>query len=240
MGSLLQNRAINCRNGLLLLAILAATASHASPPVSPFSLDYRLKSEGIPFSITAHRTLEPVQDGLWKMEVHASNWLGEIRETALFNWQGCTPQSNYYSYLRRGLGRVKEAHLRLDRDAGIAASERTDKPIRNYTITDDATDELSVTLALQCELRNGKKNIHLNVADEREQESQHFRVVGEETLKVGRQRVKTVKVQRQRGPNSERQTYLWFAPGHDYLLIQLLQENSDGEHVMTLQSMKEH
>jgi len=232
------NKGFNWSSTLLLALALVAPASHAEPPVAPFSLDYSLKSEGIPFTVTATRTLKPVQDGLWKMEVRAKNWLGEIRETTLFDWQECIPQSTSYRYYRRGLGRVKEAILNLDRKAGVAASERTDKPARSYPITDTATDELSVSLALQCSLQTGQRDIKLEVADERSQEAQRFRVVGEEQLKIDGKRVETVKVQRQRGANSKRQTYMWFAPQHDYLLVQLLQENSDGDHVMTLQSME--
>ena len=231
-------RGFNWSSSLLLTLALMAPASHAASPVAPFSLDYSLKSEGIPFTVTATRTLKLMQDGLWKMEVQAKNWLGEIRETTLFDWQQCIPESTFYGYYRRGLGRVKEAKLHLDREAGVAASERTDKPTRNYPITDQATDELSVSLALQCSLQAGQRDIKLQVADERSMEAHRYRVVGEEHLNIDGKQVETVKVQRQRGTNSKRQTYMWFAPQHDYLLVQLLQENSDGDHVMTLQSIE--
>lgn len=238
MANLSPNRGFNWSSSLLLTLALVAPASHAEPPVAPFSLDYSLKSEGIPFTVTATRTLKPMQGGLWKMEVQAKNWLGEIRETTLFDWHKCIPESTFYGYYRRGLGRVKEAKLHLDRETGVAASERTDKPTRNYPITDQATDELSVSLALQCSLQAGQRDIKLQVADERSMEAHRYRVVGEEQLNIDGKRVETVKVQRQRGTNSKRQTYMWFAPQHDYLLVQLLQENSDGDHVMTLQSME--
>ena len=87
-------------------------------------------------------------------------------------------------------------------------------------------------------LQAGKRDIKLQVADERSLEAHRYRVVGEEKLQIDGKQVKTLKVQRQRGAKSTRQTYMWFAPQHDYLLVQLLQENSDGDHVMTLQSME--
>lgn len=239
MGSLYLNRVIKSLRAFCLLVpmALAATAV-AQPPVTPFTLDYRLKSDGIPFSITATRTLERVKGGLWKMEVSAKNWLGEVRETALFNWQSCTPQSSYYGYMRKGLGQLKEASLHLDRETGIAASERTGKPMLSYPISDAATDELSVSLALQCALERGEQEIELDVADEKSLETQRFRVVGEETLKIDGKRLDTIKVQRVRGDNSARQTFMWFAPKHHFLLVQLQQKNKDGEHVMTLQSLE--
>ena len=77
MGSLYLNRVIKSLRAFCLLVpmALAATAV-AQPPVTPFTLDYRLKSDGIPFSITATRTLERVKGGLWKMEVSAKNRVG--------------------------------------------------------------------------------------------------------------------------------------------------------------------
>ncbi|EUC70366.1 hypothetical protein Y017_09900 [Alcanivorax sp. 97CO-5] len=237
------HRVISSLNPLILASIMLvsltfSSVASAEQTPSPFNLDYRLKSEGIPFSIEAHRSLRQMQNGLWKMEVHAKNWLGEIRETALFNWQGCTPLSNYYGYKRRGLGKVKEAKLHIDRQTGVVASERTDKPMRSYDVSNNATDELSVSLALQCELRDGANEVELQVADERAQKTHHYTVVGRETLTIDGGRVETLKVQRQRGKNSERQTYMWFAPDHDYTLVQLMQKNDDGEHLMTLQSLE--
>lgn len=239
MESRYRNRVIRSLRVLFFLAPLAlAPLATAQPPIMPFTLDYRLKSEGIPFSITATRTLRQVQGGLWEMEVSAKNWLGEIRETALFNWQSCTPQSSYYAYLRKGLGRVKEATLHLDRDTGMADSARTGKAAFSYPISDTATDELSVSLALQCALADGARDIELDVADEKSLEKQRFRVVGEDTLRIDGERMKTIKVQRVRAANSPRQTFMWFAPKHHYLLVQLQQKNNDGEHVMTLQSLE--
>ncbi len=242
MASLSLHRVISSCNPLILAGIMLVSLTFSSAAIGgetppPFKLDYRLKSEGIPFSIAAHRSLSQVQDGLWKIEVHAKNWLGEIRETALFNWQGCTPLSNYYGYKRRGLGKVKEAKLHIDRQTGVAASERTDKPMRSYDVSNNATDELSVSLALQCELREGAHEVELQVADERAQKTHHYTVTGRETLTIDGDRVETLKVQRLRDKDSERQTYMWFAPDHDYTLVQLMQKNGDGEHLMTLQSL---
>ncbi len=42
---------------------------------------------------------------------------------------------------------------------------------------------------------------------------------------------------RLREADSERQTWLWFAPNKDYTLVQLVQENDDGRHVMSLESL---
>lgn len=239
MANFFPPRAISWPKALLMAALLGSPAAvMADPPLAPFALDYHFKSSGVPFAIKAQRSLIQMKDGLWKVELHAKNFIGEIRETALFNWQGCTPRSRFYGYHRQGLGRVKEAQLRIDPDTGMADSTRTDKPQRHYPVSEDTTDELSVPLALQCELRAGETDIELNVADERSSEPQRYKVISQEQLDIDGHLLDTVKLQRIREANSSRQTFMWFAPEHDYLLVKLVQENSDGEHILTLQSLE--
>ncbi|EKF74975.1 hypothetical protein A11A3_05961 [Alcanivorax hongdengensis A-11-3] len=233
MASLYRNR-VTSTFSLLIISMAFGSPALADSPVAAFTEHYRLKSQGIPFTIDATRTLSPVRDGLWEMQVHARNWLGEIRETALFSWDGCTPQTSYYGYMRKGLGRVKKAEVHINQETGVAVSERSGKADRSYPVRETATDQLSLTLALQCELQQGKTDITLPVADERKLQTERFQVVGHETLELGDTRIKTVKVQRQREADSDRQTYMWFAPQRGFALVQLVQQNADGTHTMTL------
>ncbi|KAF0806873.1 hypothetical protein A6D6_01237 [Alcanivorax xiamenensis] len=224
-------------SALLTLLILAtAPAIATESPITPFQLQYRLKAQGIPFAVTANRTLKALGDGQWQMEVVASNVLGEIRETSRFTWSGCTPVSRYYGYRRKGLGQLKEAEVRIPAGGATATAKRSGKADRQYPVPSDAvTDKISLTLALQCRLARGERDLTLHVADERELESQHYLVEGEETLSINGNPITTVKVRRDRSGNSPRQTWLWFAPEYGYTLVQLVQENEDGRHVMTLQ-----
>ncbi|MDX1803607.1 MAG: DUF3108 domain-containing protein [Alcanivorax sp.] len=235
MASLYPSKATGWTSVLALLAMMLSRPVLADPaPVPPFSDHYRLKSQGIPFTIEATRTLRRVRDGLWEMNVHAKNWLGEIRETALFSWQDCMPETSFYGYRRRGLGRVKKAEVHINRDTGVAVSERSNKPMTSYEVGSNATDDLSLTLALQCRLRQGANDITLDVADDRGLSTHHYRVVGKEKLDIDHMAVNTVKVKRVRAADSKRQTFLWFAPGRDYALVKLEQQNADGKHTMTL------
>ena len=220
---------------LLLAGLLAAAPALAESPVESFNTQYRLKAAGFPFTVGAQRTLSKAGGERWEMEVSASNFLGEIRETSVFTWQGCLPVTHYYGYHREGLGRVKAAELRIaDKQA---TSERTDHEPYRYAVDQPATDKIALTLALQCRLARGDRDITLNVADERGVETQRFQVEGRETLDIDGEDVATVKVRRLREADSERQTWLWFAPGNDYTLVQLVQENDDGRHVMNLESL---
>lgn len=220
---------------VILAGLLAAAPAFAEPPVQSFQTQYRLKAAGFPFTVGAQRTLSQAGGDRWEMQVSASNFLGEIRETSLFTWQGCTPVTRYYGYHRQGLGQVKAAELRIE--GNQAVSERTEHEPYKYRVDEPATDKIAVTLALQCRLARGDRDITLNVADERGVEKQRFRVEGRETLEIDGKDLATVKVRRLREAGSERQTWLWFAPEKDYTLVQLVQENDDGRHVMSLESL---
>ncbi|WP_111656210.1 DUF3108 domain-containing protein [Isoalcanivorax indicus] len=222
--------------GLLALSANADT-DKAPPVIQPFSMTYGLSGSGVPFSIAAERTLERRNDGSWKMEIRARNWLGSIRETTFFTWQDCVPQSTAYEYRRRGLGRTREARLELDRDAGTALARRDGADDRTYEIGDHTTDILSQTLGLQCALMRGQRdNISLDVASERRREDMVYQVIGEESVRVPAGRFNTLKVERVRDDDSDRQTLLWFAPELGYALIRMVQDEGDGQYELVLRN----
>lgn len=220
--------------GAALLGLLLAGAASAEPPVAPFSHQYRLKAAGVPFSVAAQRTLKALPDGTWRMDVLARNFLGEIRETSVFAWRGCTPVTRSYSYRRKGFGQLKTAEVHIDGATGQATSQRSKHAPRRFPAT-GATDKIAMTLALQCRLARGESDLTLQVVDERKQETQRFEIEGRETLTIGDDTLETIRVRRVRDARDERQTWLWFAPRRHYLLVQLVQENNDGRHVLTLE-----
>lgn len=222
---------------LLAALLLSASAFAADPPVAAFQAQYRLKAAGFPFTVSATRSLAPADAGTWKMEVAARNFLGEIRETSIFQWRGCVPTTRYYGYRRAGLGRVKTAELRVDPASRLVTSERAGREPRQYRAPAAATDDIALPLALQCMLLKGEREMTLAVADERGVETHRYQVDGEETLDIGGEKVASVKVRRVRGKNSGRETWLWFAPRHQYALVQLVQRNEDGRHVLTLENL---
>ena len=85
-------------------------------------------------------------------------------------------------------------------------------------------------------LSRGEDALTLRVADEREVETHRYRVEGRETLEVADREVKTIKVRRVRERDNGRETFLWFAPEHDHALVQLVQRNNDGRHVLRLET----
>ena len=222
--------------GSLLILLLGNTAARASEPgVAPFTLAYSFSGSGVPFSISAERTLKAIGNGQWEMQIRAKNLLGEIRETTRFTWHECVPRSHYYGNYRRGLGREREAALVLDHNNGRATLTRNGEFSRDFEIGRDTTDILSQTLALQCLLqRGGTGATTLDVASERRREPMTYQRLGEERVRTPAGRFNTVKLERVRDDDSGRRTLLWFAPELDYTLVKMIQENGDDEYELEL------
>ena len=182
----------------------------------------------MPFSIRAERTLRQVEGGVWQMRIEASNWLGEIRETTLFSWHACLPRTTYYGYRRRGLGQSRRTDIHLDREQQIAVLYRDREEVRSYPITADATDLLSVSLALQCQLARGDEHFQLDVANERRVNEYQYQRLPPERLRTPIGRLDVIPVQMIRDSDSERNTTMWFAPSLGYALVRMVQED-DGE-----------
>lgn len=218
-----------------LLIPLLSQAQTASEEAG-FHQEFRLSSSGVPISITAERRLSQLENGLWQMEVEAGALIGKVREVTEFRWNQCTPQTTRYTYLRQGLGQKRKALLVLDRESGTALAVRANGQRREFPIADSTTDKLSQTLALQCMLSRGDPELVVDVADEKGREQLRYRRDGEELLQTPAGPLQTVRLVRERN-DSSRQTWLWFAPEHNFALVKLVQEEDNQRHEMLIRSL---
>ena len=217
-----------------LLLLIASPLLMAETGLAPFSHKFSATSSGFPFSIETERTLSRGEDGLWRLEVSARNWLGEIRESTDFEWKACAASTRRYGYVRRGLGREKQAFIKVARTDNRAKGNRDGKPV-NYLVPENTADKLSHVLTLQCKLARGDSLLEVDVADERGVERLQYRHAGEEWLDTPEGRLLAVRVERVRGADNDRQTILWFSPAHDYNLVQLLQVEDGKHHELTIE-----
>lgn len=218
---------------LCLVLLFSSATSFAESPISAFKQEFSLTSSGIPFSIKAERKLAYHGDGHWQMNISADNWLGKVKETTIFSWQQCLPQSTYYGYKRSGLGKKRHAEMFFNHESGQARILRASKE-KHYDIAPDTTDKLSQTLALQCMLSRGDTTLALQIADERGVDDVMYKKVGEETIKTPAGKFATVKLERVREAGSSRQTSLWFARDYAYALVKMVQKEDDKQHTMVL------
>jgi hypothetical protein len=216
---------------------LLPMAAGAATEREPLHQQFHLNTAVLPFSITADRRLRQIDGETWLMELVASHLLGTIREQTRFTWAGYVPVTEEYRYSREGLGQKREAHVRLDRDAGLAHVQRSHKDDLTFPVSAATTDKLSLTLALQCMLRHGRTDLVLDVAEERGVRRHRYRVEGEEMLQIPGGTVRTVRVVRDRGDDSDRETRLWFAVEHDHSLVRLVQEEEGKRHELVIRAL---
>lgn len=227
--------------GLLLSAPLGAEPHPGAEPdngIAGFSSSYTLKASNVPFSINAERSLIQLEDGSWRMRIEASNWLGRVRETTLFSWQECLPQTTYYGYHRRGLGRSRSSDLHFDREQQLAVLYRDKEEVRSYPISAQSTDLLSVPLALQCQLQRDEESFQLEVASERRLQQYDYVRLPVERLRTSMGRLDTIPVEMQQTRDSDRRTTMWFAPSLGYTLVRMIQEDDGERFELTINEFK--
>lgn len=257
MGTRYRPRAGAC-HGLLLLALIrpdvhaaepagaetgaappppaAATPdTPPAPPIAPFTQRFRFTTSGLPFGIGAERTLAAAGDGTWIMQLKARNWLGEIRETTRFRWNGCLPETLSWEYQRTGLGANRRAAIVIDPDKGTVEVTERDRPPRSYPLPGPSTDKVSQVLALQCMLERGERPLRFPVADEDGVEQVRYVIRARERIETPAGRLPVLRLELIREPDSGRTTTLWFAPGMNHALVRMVQQEDDHRHQLTIQ-----
>jgi hypothetical protein len=90
-------------------------------------------------------------------------------------------------------------------------------------------DRHLVALALMADLKAGASALSYPVVEKNQVSDQRYVQSGHETVSLGSMNVDAVKVSRDRGADSKRQTTYWFAPKRDWLPVQIEQVEKNGE-----------
>ena len=107
------------------------------------------------------------------------------------------------------------------RDNGKSSTIALDQP---------AMDRHLVTLALMVDLKSGATALDYQVADKDKVADQHYVKGSHETLALAAGNIDAIKVERDRGSDSKRNTTSWFAPQRGFLPVQIEQvEKKNGE-----------
>lgn len=205
-------------------AVVAATS------LKPIKAKYSASLEkGIPFSGSATRTLKQRDDGLWEYRFDVDSFIADIRESLLLEWDGRRVIPLEYRYKLSGM-MIPDRAARLDFDWNKyrVRNDIKDKPWY-MDIHRGVLDKLGFQLQLRQDLKAGKRRMVYEIADGGQLKEYEFRVVGETVLNTDNHgAVRTVQVEKVREPYKKRETDLWFAPEWDYLLVRMVQVESDG------------
>jgi hypothetical protein len=229
--------------GLLSAALLISISAHADnlPPVQPFKAIYASEWDaGIALKGEVERSLSSTANkGQWIFRTYASAMIASIDEesTVIFNQSDVIPQQ--YHYQKIVLGKKREAKLAFDWPNMSVKNDIDEKPW-NMAIPKTTQDKLSYQLQMRLDLKAGKKGpFSYKIADGGRLKEYDFNIIGKETIQSPLGEYETIKVEMDRGPNASRETYIWYAPALDYMIVKLKQIEEDGTvYALQLKSME--
>ncbi|WP_271274031.1 DUF3108 domain-containing protein [Aliamphritea hakodatensis] len=213
---------------LCLLLLPASAVQSAGIPVEPYKAVYASEWDlGFSLSGEAVRQLQQMESG-WQLSLNASAMVASLSESSKlrFTPEGVEPRS--YSYQRKVLGKKTREALSFDWQNHQASSQITDDPWQ-LDIPAGALDKLSYQLQLRLDLISGHETLEYKIADDGKLKTYRFIREGEEEVTTELGTFNAVKLRRDRGTNSKRQTWIWFAPELNYQLVKLLQSEKDGK-----------
>ncbi len=213
----------------LLFALALISLPAAAVELTPFAASYTADWKQLPVSGSAERSLQALDNGLWKLNFEASMLVASVTEESTLRVENDALQPYSYLYERNGLGKGKKVEQRFDWQAKQVIGSDRDKPVK-LPLNRGLLDKSTYQLALQYDVAAGTKSMSYQVVDGDEVETYDFRVLGEEVVRTKAGLIDAIKVERVRDPTkSSRKTILWFAKDWDFLLVRLHQVESDGK-----------
>lgn len=213
---------------LCLIALPLSAVHSAGVQVKPYKAVYASEWDlGFSLSGEAVRQLQQIESG-WQLSLNASAMVASLSESSKlrFTPEGVEPQS--YRYQRKVLGKKRRAELDFDWQNSLVSNPISDNP-QQMKIPVGTLDKLSYQLQLRLDLINKRDKLEYQVADGDRLKTYRFIHEGEETVETALGNFQAVKLRRDRGSDSKRETWIWFAPELNYQLVKLLQTETDGK-----------
>lgn len=207
----------------------AAPAQSDHAPLTPLTAHYGASlDKGVALDGSAVRTLRLQSDGSWVLRFEVESLFADIVEVLNFQWQDGRVIPLTYRYKLSGfMIRGRERALDYDWDKGVVSGRYEGESV-TMDLPANALDPLGFQLQLRQDLKAGKTHMAYKVTDKGRYDEDEFAVIGEEFLDTRLGRVRAVKLEKVRAPDSKRETLMWFVPELDYLLVRLVQVEKDG------------
>lgn len=212
----------------LILAGFTTFATASPVTLEPYRATYTNRVDAaISISGEAIKELKQLDNNTWEVSVEASAMMANIRESSLIKLEDGQILPIQYDYRRKILTRNREAQLRFDWDEGHVTTDIDDKPWR-MAIEPGIHDKLSYQLQMPFDLKAGLTTLEYEVADGGKKQIYRFQVTGEDEIETPAGTFTAIRVERDRGEGSNRETLIWFAPELDYLVVRLEQVEPNG------------
>ena len=188
-----------------------------------FRAEYVAEYKGLPVRAKGIRELLHLGNNRYRLVSSARSMLANVTESSEFDLSAGNVIPTNYSYERTGLGKNKEESARFDwQDQQLSHAETT-SPLSAGTL-----DKLSYQFKLRTDVARAiaagdtTAILEYEIADEAKRKRYRFQIIGEEILQTPLGDLKTTRVNRLRD-DDDRQTSLWLAIDHDFLLVKLKQ-----------------
>jgi len=215
------------------LSLVLIWSSNSVAQLRPFQAIYTSQWDlGISLSGKAQRSLVKNDDGSYRLTTDASAMVASISESTLFKLIDDQIQPNHYRYQRKIFLKKRNVEVAFD---------WPNKKVKNTAggsswvmdIVPHTLDKQSVQLRLQLDLATAPviegKTYAYEVADGGLLKTYRFIADGEDIIETPLGNYKSVRIKRDRGENTERETWIWFAPELDYTIVRIVQKETDGK-----------
>lgn len=211
---------------LLTLSLSTLGACWAAQP-QPFRADYKAQFNDI--TVTATRSLTPLEGGEQLFSFKAETWLATLLESSQFRWDDentLVPQQ--YHYQRSVFGKKRKAILDFNWQE-MTVVNNVQEHSWSMSIPLMVQDKLSYQLQLRSDLLNNKPSLKYHIADGGHLKTYLFEAMGEEILNTPVGPLHTIKIKKVNAKGKRRTTYIWMAKNWDFLLVKLKQTERDGK-----------
>jgi hypothetical protein len=218
------------------LALGCSLSAHAltATDLKPFRALYESTLDvGVPLTLEAVRELRQQADGQWILTSTADAVIANIEESSRFTLNELKVVPQQYNYHRKAFGKSRDAILSFDWPNARVTNDIDNKPW-HMNIPAGTLDKLAYQMQIRLDLPSGQKKLSYAVADGGNLKQYDFEVLGSESINTPAGTFNAIKVQRDRGDDAKRETFIWFAPELDYMIVKLYQIESDGKEVQLL------
>jgi hypothetical protein len=212
--------------------IAIGSASAADAPLQPFHADYTVSRNGKEMGKATLDLRNTGNDWEFLSQTHGTAGMAamlgvDVQEKSTFKWNASKPECLTYNYSQKAL-KSRTASITCDWNAKSANVDDNGKTA-NVALAAPAMDRHLVALALMVDLKSGAPALNYPVIEKDQISDQRYVQSGHEIVSLGSTNVDTVKVSRDRGADSKRQTTYWFAPQRGWMPVQIEQVEKNGE-----------
>jgi hypothetical protein len=214
---------------LLLTSLLSFTATSAE--LLPHKATYTAKiTKGISMQAEAVRELKQLDNGQWIYRFDVESLPADIKESTTFNWQNNQISPQKYTYkLSPFLASNRKRKVSFNWPQNTVSSTYNDKKWTLAAIPINSQDRLSYQLQMLMDVASGKQEMIYPVVHKGKIKDNHFKIIREESLETKLGPLESILVIKVRADPKKRETLLWFAKDHPFLLLKMIQVEGAGD-----------